>query len=174
MTREKENRGEEYLLAIDPGTIKSGIALLDPGDYRPVASGKIPNHEVYDWIDRSDVRLVIIEMVASYGMSVGREVFETCVWIGRFQEYATQRDKSWDIIYRQEEKMAICHSPNANDSTIRQGLIDRFCSLGTTNHGKGTKKNPGWFYGFKADAWQAYAVGVTYLDKMKEASLGLR
>ena len=62
-----------------------------------------------------------------------------------------------------QEKLAICHSPRANDATIRQALIDRFAP-GTPNKGKGTKKEPGWFYGFRADIWQAYAVGVTWAD----------
>ncbi|KHD34403.1 hypothetical protein NL50_17105, partial [Clostridium acetobutylicum] len=67
------------------------------------------------------------------------------------------------FIYRKDEKMNLCHSMKANDSTITQALCDRF-AYGVRNHGKGTKKEPGWFYGFKKDIWQAYAVGVTYFD----------
>ena len=95
--------------------------------------------------------LLVIEMIASYGMPVGKEVFDTCVWIGRF--------------IQQDEKMNICGSMKAKDSNIRQALIDRFGTVGT-------KKNPGWFYGFKADCWSAYAVGITYLDLTKEKSNG--
>ena len=101
---------------------------------------------------------VIIEMVASYGMAVGKEVFDTCVWIGRFKQKAVENDIPVEYIYRKEEKMNLCNSMKAKDSNIRQALIDRFGVVGT-------KKNPGWFYGFKKDIWQAYAVGVTYLDK---------
>lgn len=104
----------------------------------------------------------VIEMIASYGMPVGKEVFDTCVWIGRFIErilrFAT--DKIY-YIYRKDEKMNICHSMKAKDSNIRQALIDRFGKVGT-------KKDQGWFYGFKADIWSAYAVGITYLDMLKE------
>lgn len=101
---------------------------------------------------------IVIEMIASYGMPVGKEVFETCVWIGKFAEASGMKE---NYIYRKDEKMNLCHSMKAKDSNIRQALIDRFGIVGT-------KKNPGWFYGFKADIWQAYAVGITYLDIKKE------
>ena len=101
-------------------------------------------------------------MVASYGMPVGREVFETCVWIGRFTEALKGRCQI-TYIYRKDEKLTICNSPRANDATIKQALVDRF-AYGQPNHGKGTKKMPGWFYGFRQDVWAAYAVAVTYHD----------
>ena len=103
---------------------------------------------------------LVIEMIASYGMPVGKEVFDTCVWIGRFVELARLQNIEVEYIYRKDEKMNICHSMKAKDSNIRQALIDRFGVVGT-------KKNPGWFYGFKADIWSAYAVGITYLDLEK-------
>ena len=79
--------------------------------------------------------LVAIEMIASYGMAVGKEVFETCVWIGRFKEIAEFNNIKVEYIYRKDEKMNICHSMKAKDSNIRQALIDRFGEVGT-------KKNP--------------------------------
>lgn len=159
-----------HVLAIDPGSVYSGWCLMGD-DYRPLAKGKDDNVLLYKRL-RDGVmacRTAVIEMVASYGMPVGREVFETCVVIGHYEEILDKLGIAHDRVYRQEEKIAICHSPQANDATIRRALADRF-AYGAKNYGKGTKKNPGFFYGFSQDAWSAYAVGVTYLDRQRRTS----
>ena len=106
-------------------------------------------------------------MIASYGMPVGREVFETCVWIGRF----VQRLDDGGIITvrtpRQPVKLHHCHSARATDATIRQALVDRF-TPGQPNHGKGTKSSPGFFHEFRADIWQAMALAVYTADHLRE------
>ena len=157
-----------WILAIDPGNEESAYVLLDQ-DLRPVDFRKRKNEFMYlDMVDSIkkhcagvDDLHVAIEMIASYGMPVGKEVFETCVWIGRLVERLKLFDPAF--VYRKDEKMTICNSMKANDATIRQALVDRFAP-NTHNFGKGTKANPGWFYGFRADIWAAYAVGVTYHD----------
>ena len=147
------------ILAIDPGNQESAYVLLDKDTYKPLEFGKIPNEEMLEKVKKLDYNNLAIEMIASYGMPVGREVFETCVWIGRF----IQRRKcpNFEYVYRKEEKINLCGSMKAKDSNIRQALIDRFGVVGT-------KKEQGWFYGFKSDIWAAYAVGVTYLDRERE------
>jgi len=152
------------ILSIDPGTTQSAFVLLDK-NLKPVEFGKYVNENV-----RSEIRrltrlhyiagkpvAVAIEMVASYGMPVGVEVFETCVWIGRFAEMAEQCGSLVNFVYRKDEKTNLCGSMKAKDGNIRQALIDRFGPVGT-------KKNQGWFYGVSKDVWAAVAVGVTYHD----------
>lgn len=149
------------ILSIDPGNIESAYCLIEKETYKPIEFGKIRNEELLEYMSNLTQKPELaIEMVASYGMAVGKEVFDTCVWIGRFvQEYDNHwYDATINYIYRKDVKMNLCNSMRAKDSNIRQALIDRFGVVGT-------KKNQGWFYGFKADIWSAYAVGVTYLDK---------
>lgn len=151
------------ILAIDPGNIESAYCLIDKKTYKPIEFGKIENDEMFYIMINEHYSKLIIEMIASYGMPVGKEVFDTCVWIGRFIEMQQQ---TFDFVYRKDVKMNLCNSTKAKDSNVRQALIDRFAKHDLKN-GKGTKKNPDWFYGFKSDIWAAYAVGVTYLDKEK-------
>ena len=154
------------LLAIDPGSAESGWVVIDSRDMRPLDHGKLPNADLLSALRYNAIGNMpaVIEMVASYGMSVGAEVFDTCVWIGRFQQALAHRNgRLPELVKRLPIKVHHCHSAKANDSNIRQALVDRFAA-GQSNHGKGTKADPGWFYGFHADVWQAYALAVYAAD----------
>lgn len=143
------------IVAIDPGTTESAICF-----YRPEAeiqAFKILNEDIRHEVKRCEnnqINKIYIEMIASYGMPVGKEVFETCVWIGRFVEHAHILGISTHFVYRKEVKLHICGSTRATDANIRTELINRFGD-------PGTKKNPGRLYGFKGDMWAALAVAVT-------------
>ena len=157
------------IFAIDPGNIESAYVLL--GDKMQVlGKGKLPNLEVEKELLRA-IKIphveVVCERINSYGMAVGREVFDTCEQIGRFSFICDMHHIKMNYINRSEEKLTICQSPRANDASIRRALIDRFAQHDLKN-GKGTKKDPDWFYGFKADIWAAFAVGYTYAEKRKE------
>ena len=151
------------LFVIDPGNAQSAFVVVDE-NYTIYYKEKNENQAVLELMQGFHPDKVVIEKIASYGMAVGREVFDTCIWIGRFTQAAIVLGIPVEYIFRHEEKLAICHSPNAGDTNIRRALIDRFAKHDLKN-GKGTKKNPDFFYGFKADIWAAFAVAVTFLDK---------
>lgn len=156
----------QYVIAIDPGPRMSGLCVIDVDTYVPVLKRKLGNEMiVYTVRCALGVSEVVIEMVGHYGtgMPAGKDVFDTCVWIGRFLEQFEIRKTPTHTLKRGDVKMHLCGSMRANDATIRQALVDRFAP-GESNYGKGTKKAPGWFYGFSGDMWQAYALGVTYID----------
>lgn len=173
-----------YIVGIDPGNIKSAFCLCDP-DLKPLAFEKCDNM-LYDGAEEHDLFFdhvkeamvehipayvpfeVVIEDLENFGMPVGRSMFDTAKYIGRLDLlFHLVFNCRTHHIFRHEEKMAICHSAKANDATIRQALVDRFAP-GQKNHGKGTKADRGFFYGFSADVWSSFAICTAFHDREKD------
>jgi hypothetical protein len=155
------------ILAIDPGTTQSGFVVFDAKTRQVVECGVKPNDEMLARLQSFRAlgpgAALAIEMIASYGMAVGREVFETCVWIGRFQQ-AWHAPDLVRLVYRREVKLHVCKSAKANDSEIRRGLLDLFPATGGgATPQVGTKAQPGPLYGVTSHAWPALGVAVTVL-----------
>ena len=196
------------VLAIDPGTTKSGWCLLEDGvpkdwaweDNREIASCLIN-------IGYPQADVLVIEDVGHYGLPVGKDVFETVKWIGKFEqgfehfywdEFLRSEDTGSEsalpravLIPRPEVLVNLCGKrQGANDSSVRQALIDRFGGNEVAVGGKKCQrcKGKGWFgpgrpacdecidstgwetapgplHGVSGHSWSALAVGVTYLDQ---------
>jgi hypothetical protein len=146
------------LLSIDPGTDKSGWVILEDG--RVSSSDVSPNTGVLELVSRWKEGLAI-EMIAGMGMAVGQTTFDTCVWIGRFQQAYFQPD-AVQFVYRRDVKLHLCGNSNAKDPNIRQALLDMFPRTGGGKTPQvGTKTMPGPLYGVSSHAWSALAVAVT-------------
>lgn len=155
------------IIAIDPGPVKSAYVFWDGVSL--FSFGILDNEEYLERFksDISDtVGALVIEKVACYGMPVGESIFETVYWSGRFAEAFNRVDNDVHRMPRKDVKMHLCQSMRAKDSNIIQALVDRFTPL-VRNKGKGTKAEPGFFYGFKKDIWQAFALAVTWMDQNK-------
>ena len=152
------------ILAIDPGNIESGYVIWD-GE-KILKMGKENNELIINDVYNTEADYMAIEMVASYGMPVGKSVFDTCVWIGRFIEaWKSKLNIFWELIYRKDVKMHLCHTMRAKDSNIRQALIDRF------EPGLQARKRPAdVLKGLSKDMWSAMAIAVYSYDKIMQAN----
>lgn len=158
------------ILAIDPGNEQSAWLLLQDGI--PVQFAKEPNVAVLSLVRSFQfpvLPVLAIEMIASYGMAVGKSVFETCVAIGEFKEAWQSRGGTVHLVYRRDVKLFHCETSRANDSNIRAALIDRFGP--GRESAVGTKRAPGPLYGIKSDIWSALAVALTAENKPLPAAL---
>ena len=147
------------ILAIDPGTTRSGWVLFDGG--KVLASDVAANERVVQLVTAAPsrgVQLLAIEKVEAMGMAVGAEVFETVHWAGRFAQAWPQPDAVLRVT-RRAVKLHLCGSMKAKDPNIRQALID---ALGE----QGTKRAPGPTYGVSTHAWAALAVAVTAMHQL--------
>ena len=150
------------IIGIDPGNTHSAGVLLIKGEIANHAY--LPNKEFMEWIwlaahGHREISIVC-EMIASYGMAVGKTIFDTCVFIGHIQANFPKLER----VTRIQVKSTICHSGKAKDANIRQALIDLYGPAGT-------KKNPGPTYGISGDVWAALAVATAFRDGCKTYDL---
>jgi hypothetical protein len=148
------------IVAIDPGSTQSAFVEYDTDTALPISWAKQPNETMLLTLDDLAADALAIEMIASYGMAVGAEVFETAVWSGRFIEryLATGADELCQI-FRREVKLHLCGNQRAKDPNIRQALIDRYGP--GKDKAVGLKASPGPLYGIGGDCWSALGVAVT-------------
>lgn len=151
------------VLAIDPGPDQSAFIVCSQalnGDWQLGERAKVRNEDLLARIEAEHekpawrIAAVVIEQVASFGMPVGAEVFETVFWSGRF---AQAWNKQFFRVKRHQVKSHICGNQRAKDGNIRQALIDKIGK-------QGTKKAQGPTYGISGDVWSALAVGVTFIE----------
>jgi len=176
------------ILAIDPGTKQSAYSLIRD-DYSIVSANKLPNEEVLELVHHGEYDVLAVECMEprfhapgagkNMGLRIGDEVYETCIWIGRFMEAACARGKQIFRVFRSEERARLIPTKKnglppltgkvgeSGDSKMRAALIARFARHDKVN-GKGRAANKDFFYGFRADMWNAFAVGVVCLDRQRE------
>ena len=152
------------VLAIDPGPEESALVSLDGARVCAFMHGNEDMVKFLRMLPPEDT--LVIERVEGFGMPVGREVFETVWWSGRFAQ--VWRDVSGveaERLGRRDVKLHLCGTCRAKDGNVRQALIDRFGPGKEAAIGK--KKTPGPLYGVSGDAWAALAVAVTWADRLK-------
>lgn len=158
------------ILAVDPGSSESAIVAFTGREVRWAM--KEPNEKLlfgnsallYRYAEPA---VLVIESIESYGMPVGREVFDTVFWSGRlYQEWYRSTGKEAELLPRRAVKLHLCGSARAKDANIRAALLDKF---GGKAAAIGTKKNQGPLFGIHGDMWSALALAVTYVETRREA-----
>lgn len=151
------------ILAIDPGTTKSAYVVFDT--YANTVSklkGINKNQELLSDLNNCfQADLMAIEFIQSYGMPVGREVFETIYWSGKFALVAEQKGVPVKRVGRQKVKSFVTGIPRAKDKDVRQALM--------LIYGGSKKGEP--LEGVKKDIWAALAVAHYVKEAIKVGKL---
>ncbi len=155
------------IFAIDPGPKQSAFLKFNTETEEIIGKNIIPNEGLMTVVRTvAPYETVVCEMIQSFGMPVGKEVFETVLLIGQIKEACLKAGHSINLVYRKEIKSHFCQTVRATDTNIRQVLKDR---LGE----QGTKKNPGKLYGIKKDEWSALAIAIFFADTYKQVVIQL-
>ena len=132
------------ILAIDPGSSKSGVVELCGSNV--YGSAKIDNEEVLDRLKYNLYNHVVIERIV-LRVKAWNSLRDTCEWIGRFWESASINLLPIMLLTRSK---VLSHHDAANDAEI----VKRMKARG--------------YKGLRRDEWQALALGLTFIDLKKK------
>jgi hypothetical protein len=154
------------ILGIDPGNIESAYLCLN-GENKILHFGKVINEKLLLFIHKNWNKIdhIGIEIIASYGMTCGKTVFDTCIFIGRIQQKLIDLGYSNQISFLARKTIVthICDNPKANDAAVHEAMVVRYGD-------KGKRNNPGPTFGIKADIWSALAI-ATYCTDLKNGKI---
>lgn len=154
------------VLAVDPGCERSAWAFYDAGEVFSI--GILPNDQFICHLDKylHGPTVLAIESVESYGMPVGREVFRTVLWSGRFvQKWNGQAAPV--LVPRRAVKLALCGSARAKDSNVRRAVLDLLGEPPTK-----ARPNPRYPRRPSKDEWSAIAIALTFEQLVREGRAG--
>lgn len=158
------------VVGIDPGSTQTAICVY--------TEGKILSCEMHDnqsLIDGMSIlqkvtpsEKVFVEDMVSYGMPVGRDVFDTVKFIGKLQLIFEMNGIDHEMVERPDVKKHHCLNRNAKDANVTMALVDRLDPKREFGKfGKGKKGSEGPFYGFSGyDMWSACAIAIYGHDKL--------
>lgn len=153
------------ILAIDPGTKRTGMILWDSDDECVIDCNLFECFDdVFGYVCDSYCNfrhdILVVEGIQPLGQILGKDTIDTILFIG-----GLIREFPASVVYRSDIKMHFCHRmKGVGDANINSVLSSRF-------GGKGTKKFPGKLYGIRADIWSALAIAVYYQDTFGESAL---
>lgn len=152
-------------IGLDPGSEQSAIFVFD-GKLPAIRAAIIPNEDLIDELPglydpASFPNVFCMESMQSYGVTMGRSVVETLIWIGRFYDrYLMATGCGARLVLRSTIKQHICNNVAAKDGHVREALIDRWGP-------QGKKATPGPTYGISSHLWSALAIATYAFDKFK-------
>ena len=147
------------ICAIDPGSSKSALVVWNGKKlFKTVI---LENEKFLKWLELNHTKLdfVAVEMLANQGRSnVGKETFDTCRVVGQIEYLCKVYNLRCQLFYRSQVKLHHLGKVIGNDSDILKALVKKYGE-------KGTKKNPGLFYGVTSHCWQALAIATMITEK---------
>ena len=143
------------VLGVDPGPVGSAFALVSE-DQRVIRADKVGNDSLIEQIRQNPPEHVASESIQSYGMAVGRSVFDTCFFIGEVIRTCKDAGIPFTLYPRPEYTRRICGVGKVNDAVLRQALLLRF--------GGDRKGEPLYALKGNSDKRSAFAVAVYHLD----------